>query len=217
MSAHPENDRNADDFRRLRFAVSETALYLKLIRLHLWLKAGFNPDQPRVPAGNPNGGQWTDADGPYGRPLLRLEDEEANGGHAIRMHVGKSDQFLIRRIRTEQFPVRVAERLPRIGKPIRAITARRLFQASTFQSLEAANRLVRSTLSNNRRLVRTVASGEARGRVEVRSTFNRSVGRLAAARGLGRPRIRAARRVIVIIKHDPNIPRGYRVITAYVE
>jgi hypothetical protein len=27
------------------------------------LKAGFNPDQPRVPAGNPDGGQWTSGGG----------------------------------------------------------------------------------------------------------------------------------------------------------
>lgn len=27
------------------------------------IKAGFNPDQPRVPAGNPDGGQWTSAAG----------------------------------------------------------------------------------------------------------------------------------------------------------
>ena len=26
-------------------------------------KAGFNPDQPRVPPGNPDGGQWTGSDG----------------------------------------------------------------------------------------------------------------------------------------------------------
>jgi hypothetical protein len=26
-------------------------------------KAGFNPDQPRVPAGNPDGGQWTGSNG----------------------------------------------------------------------------------------------------------------------------------------------------------
>lgn len=26
------------------------------------LKAGFNPDEPRVPAGNPDGGQWTDGE-----------------------------------------------------------------------------------------------------------------------------------------------------------
>ncbi|MBS0236214.1 MAG: hypothetical protein JSS50_02620 [Proteobacteria bacterium] len=29
-----------------------------LMRLFL-IKAGFRPDQPRVPAGNPDGGQWT--------------------------------------------------------------------------------------------------------------------------------------------------------------
>src|SRR5208282_5821238 len=26
-------------------------------------KAGFNPDEPRVPAGNPDGGQWTEDGG----------------------------------------------------------------------------------------------------------------------------------------------------------
>lgn len=30
-----------------------------LLRLHLLLKAGFRSDQPRVPTGNPDGGQWT--------------------------------------------------------------------------------------------------------------------------------------------------------------
>ena len=29
-------------------------------------KAGFNPDQPRVPAGNPDGGQWTSGSGAAG-------------------------------------------------------------------------------------------------------------------------------------------------------
>ena len=28
-----------------------------------WRKAGFDPDQPRVPAGNPDGGQWTSGGG----------------------------------------------------------------------------------------------------------------------------------------------------------
>ena len=28
--------------------------------LLLQVKAGFNPNQPRLPAGNPDGGQWTD-------------------------------------------------------------------------------------------------------------------------------------------------------------
>lgn len=29
-------------------------------------KAGFNPDQPRVPAGNPDGSQWAGSDGAAG-------------------------------------------------------------------------------------------------------------------------------------------------------
>jgi len=36
-------------------------------------KAGFNPDEPRVPAGNPRGGQWT-ADGGHGSWLDALLD-----------------------------------------------------------------------------------------------------------------------------------------------
>ncbi|MGD9614245.1 MAG: hypothetical protein AB7H90_11370 [Alphaproteobacteria bacterium] len=36
-----------------------------------WLvKANFNPNQPRVPAGNPDGGQWTDAGGSKQTPEL---------------------------------------------------------------------------------------------------------------------------------------------------
>jgi hypothetical protein len=39
-------------------------------RLQLALKANFNPNQPRVPRGNPDGGQWTDvgAEGEPGTP-----------------------------------------------------------------------------------------------------------------------------------------------------
>ena len=32
------------------------------------LKAGFDPNQPRVPAGNSEGGQWTDTGGSGGKP-----------------------------------------------------------------------------------------------------------------------------------------------------
>jgi hypothetical protein len=39
-------------------------LHLALIRLELLLlKAGYNPNQPRVPAGRRDGGQWTSGDG----------------------------------------------------------------------------------------------------------------------------------------------------------
>jgi hypothetical protein len=47
--------------RGLRRLVAE--LRLDLARRAFARKYGFNPDQPRVPAGNPDGGRWTDAGG----------------------------------------------------------------------------------------------------------------------------------------------------------
>jgi hypothetical protein len=44
---------------------------LYLVRCRLALKAGFNPNQPRVPAGNPDGGQWTRVDASWGRGSIR--------------------------------------------------------------------------------------------------------------------------------------------------
>jgi hypothetical protein len=43
--------------QRLRKDVAALSFELKFRQL--LRKAGFNPDQPRVPAGNPDGGQWT--------------------------------------------------------------------------------------------------------------------------------------------------------------
>jgi hypothetical protein len=52
-----------DDLRRLRMGVAPrppaTPLWPRRLLTH---KAGFNPNQPRVPAGNPDGGQWTNGD-----------------------------------------------------------------------------------------------------------------------------------------------------------
>ena len=46
----------------IRSDIAATQVYLRAFRLRLLLteKAGFRPDQPRVPAGNPDGGQWTE-------------------------------------------------------------------------------------------------------------------------------------------------------------
>lgn len=41
-----------------------------------FLKAGYNPDQPRVPTGNPDGGQWTSAGGDA-PPVAVGEGEDA--------------------------------------------------------------------------------------------------------------------------------------------
>lgn len=43
------------------------------VRFQLALRAGFNPNQPRVGRGNPDGGQWTDGGGGGGaRPIQRI-------------------------------------------------------------------------------------------------------------------------------------------------
>lgn len=207
-------------FLQQRSEIAYRRLILALLRVQLLeLRAGFNPNQPRVPAGLPEGGQWTDADGPFGSRPLDLADEERNGGHAIRFHVGKSDRFLIARVRQKQSAVRWASRIPRIGRIVRKATLVREFEASSFPSLSAANKLVRSTLSRNEAIVSRVADGDVRGRVEVRARFRSRVGRIASVRGLKKspPRVREARSVVVIIRHDPNIQRGYRVITAFVD
>ncbi|MGH6770082.1 MAG: hypothetical protein ACRECO_13790 [Xanthobacteraceae bacterium] len=46
---------------------------LDLLRLQCWRKANFNPNQPRLPAGNPDGGQWT-SEGGSGQGDRRIND-----------------------------------------------------------------------------------------------------------------------------------------------
>lgn len=45
---------------RCRLAIA--GVQLALLEWRLALKAGFRPEQPRVPAGRPGGGRWTDGD-----------------------------------------------------------------------------------------------------------------------------------------------------------
>lgn len=48
------------DLGRLVRGIHLLRTEMQFLRLHLILRAGFRPDQLRVPAGNPEGGQWTD-------------------------------------------------------------------------------------------------------------------------------------------------------------
>ncbi|OPH83518.1 hypothetical protein [Nitrobacter vulgaris] len=45
------------------------------------LQRKFNPDQPRVPAGNPDGGQWTDGGGGINERIFRLRRKCKRTGH----------------------------------------------------------------------------------------------------------------------------------------
>ena len=58
----------------LRSDITAFRVYVSALRLCLLArKAGFRPDQPRVPGGNPDGGQWTDDPGWIGVEGLDIE------------------------------------------------------------------------------------------------------------------------------------------------
>jgi hypothetical protein len=125
----------------------------------------YRPDQPRVPRGQPDGGQWVDeglSGGERRRPQdetriaqasseeesysvdLRKQDGEL-GGHTIRDHVGKDDEYLLQYVkqRTARFLVYS------FGQQAEG----------TFLSEADANDLVNQSLSTNREVVAAVASG----------------------------------------------------------
>ena len=188
---------------------------LALAAFRLWLtglKAGFDPNQPRVPIGLPDGGQWTDGDGPFGRPPLDLHEEEFRGGHTLAVHVGKTPAWLKTRI------------LRSIRRGL--ILSGGLKRAGSFPSVEAANKLVRATLARNPATVKQVASGKVISAF-VKAQFGSKTGIEAWVPGNQRsptffsrpkairPIVRDTQGVGVFIVHDPESPRGYTVITAY--
>jgi CDI toxin RNase A-like protein len=174
-------------------------------------KAGFNPDQPRVPAGNPDGGQWIGTGG-QGAARVRLaqtdrlagypvdlRDEEARGGHTIEKHVNKPREALVAQVRNAFL------------QDERAFDSR----AGSFSSLEAATKLVNSTLSQNRAIVDLVASG-VRPREVVISRFGSVTGFEAVMpTARSQPFFRETYGVGAVIVHDRSSPRGYRVHTAF--
>jgi hypothetical protein len=51
-----------------RYEISALQVQVQLLRMELLLKANFDPNQPRVPRGNADGGQWTRVGGGSGDP-----------------------------------------------------------------------------------------------------------------------------------------------------
>jgi hypothetical protein len=66
----------------LRWRLAGSWLSLKLLRLRFAVKDGFNPNQPRVPAGQADGGRWTreEAKGHFASLKTRREDPAAAAG-----------------------------------------------------------------------------------------------------------------------------------------
>ncbi|HET7446782.1 MAG TPA: hypothetical protein VFJ49_02510 [Methyloceanibacter sp.] len=71
--------------RRIRSLLLANLLEEKLRNLERAVKANFNPNQPRVPRGNPDGGQWTGTGGGGGGGRTRIAQMPRGGGR-IRSH-----------------------------------------------------------------------------------------------------------------------------------
>jgi hypothetical protein len=213
------------------------------------LEKRYNPAQPRVPAGHPDGGEWTTtyagtpsltsgnsmhvqsaaprqyaaleadsntpqadvvgvgsvlAQGPRrsGYPI-DLQEEESRGGHAIAEHVGKSEAFLLEGVRE------AARALATGGYGAGGL------RSGSFPSLEAANKLVNATLSQNPEKVDLVVNGSLPIAV-LEAEFGSPTGYEAYARSeRSQPYMRETYSVRVIIVRDPSSDRKFRVLTAF--
>ena len=84
---------------QLRSKNAAIRVELAALRCILALKAGFDPNQPRVPAGRPEGGQWTDSGGESSASRLAEPASESADARAQRrkQHVlaGGGAQFSV--------------------------------------------------------------------------------------------------------------------------
>jgi HK97 family phage portal protein len=181
-------------------------------------KAGYRPEQPRVPAGHPDGGQWAGGgagegssasvtqvadDGDSRRYSVNLREEEAPAGigHAIREHVRKTDAELIENM----------ERKTYRGWWYDIVDA----QEGTFESIEKANDLTNQVLRMNKVEVDSVASGAVTD-AYLEERFGYVTGREAVrTEEHPEPYFRSTYSVGVYIRHDRRSKRGYYVVTAY--
>jgi len=132
---------------------------------------------------------------------IDLTEQEAAGGHTISAHVNKSESYLLDRTTAGGYYSQNFDVVPR--------------RAGSFASLEAANKLVNSTLSQNSAIVDQVASGHERDAF-VTATFGSPTGIEAYRESPNSsPYIRTTYGVGVFIVNNPNMPGGFQVITAY--
>jgi Bacterial CdiA-CT RNAse A domain len=214
---------------RLRSDIAALRMELTFIKLQHALRTKYDPNQSRVPAGNPDGGQWTSEGGGQGtgeddavdtdvtgstdssrndqnesqrRYSVNLVEEEARGGHTIRKHIGKSDEEMLAGAKGREY---VAPGL-----------SGHYYRHGSFRSLEDANDLTTRTLEQNREIVDEVAAGK-RNKDFIKARFGFPTGREAVRlpKPGAEPYMRTTYGVGVGIRYDPRSPRGYRVHTAY--
>jgi hypothetical protein len=213
-----------------------STLIFKLVSMRLMLradilrqvlrKANFNPDQPRVSAGEPDGGRWTgDGVGSVGpsahSDLIPIADtprysidlrnyENYYGGHAISEHVEKTDAELIERADELEAHWRMTRTGPekqfRLGG-----------QAGSFSSLADANDLTNQVLNSpeNIWLVQMLERGEF-SKLNLLHRFGYKTGKEAF-----RPfktsaaYMRDTFAVCVKLLPDPQNTNKFRIVTSY--
>ena len=180
-------------------------------------KAGFNPDQPRDDQGqwandgssdNPgetDGGIILTGGGRSGYPVDIME-EEALGGHVIERHVAKPEEYLKARILGSR-------------TNIAGIVTFGEARAGSFTSIEAANKLVNSTLAQNQDKVDAFVEGRFPSVLPFMflfGQFDSATGYEAYARNpRSQPIMRDTSGVTILIRRTNRADKGYYVETAW--
>ncbi len=202
----------------------------------LWcFEQKYSPTQPRVPAGNPDGGRWTSGGGVSGgmpangsdgqvlsdespdpiRPGAQYAQNESRGRPVDLLEEQRLGGHAIEGHvgKSQEFLLNRARE--------RVLAAQRkgdLFdgiRVGSFSSLEAANRLVNGTIAQNPAKVERVASGQS-PKEELTGRFDSITGYEAYARNeRSQPYIRDTDGVMVVIVRDRQAAKGYRVDSAF--
>lgn len=78
--------------RRVGWLLTASLVETKLRELKCAVKYNFDPNQPRVPAGSPDGGEWTDAGGGGGggsTQLAQIASRPGRGSGQVRLRNGQ--------------------------------------------------------------------------------------------------------------------------------
>ena len=162
----------------------------------------YSPDQPRVPAGNLDGGQWASGAGnDAGSNDGDFDKDRYLNKHIIDNHVAKTDEELKERIRKAQ----IRGLFFTVG----------MDRNGSFDSVESARDFIKRTLDNNSDAVSMVASGRSPDAF-VTWRFGYETGKEAFLETPGSDiRVRKTYSVGVFIAHDTSSEFGYRIISAY--
>lgn len=197
------------------------------------LELRYSPDQPRAPAGSPDGGQWTSGGG-GGSSGSSSDDVALN----IDRYPGRTVDPKITRVQDRGYDIDLIEDegdlhrghtiRDHVGKNDENLTERSHRnrvrvgpygfwkpRIGTFHSLATANKLVNSTLSQNQNLVEDVVSGKRVDAV-LEAWFKTPTGKEAYAPKFNSSVvIRETFGVRVLIKRDSKSRKGFRIFTAF--